>query len=59
MWPDMIVLFQPCIDDDPGLFDCWEPLGIENFSSECAVEAFIVAFLPWTAGIDLDWLDAW
>ena len=58
MWPDMIVLFQPGIDNDLRLSDCREPLGIQDFSSENTIEAFVVAVLPRTAGMDLDWLDA-
>jgi len=31
MWADMIVLPEPLIDDDLGLFDSFEPLGVEHF----------------------------
>ncbi len=54
----MIVLFEPRIDDDLCLFDRREPLGIENFISESAIEASIISILPRTAGIDLDRFDA-
>ena len=54
----MIVLFEPSINDDLSLFDCREPLGIEDVSSERAVEAFIVSVLLGAAGVDLDRLDA-
>ena len=27
---DVIVLFEPCLDDDLSLFDCAEPLCIDN-----------------------------
>ena len=54
----MIVLFQPDIDDDLSLLDCREPFGVEDFTPEGPIEAFIVSVLPGTAGIDLDRLDA-
>ena len=57
MWPDSIVLFQPDIDDDLSLFNCREPFGVEDFSSERSIEPFIVTVLPRTAGIDLYRLD--
>ena len=50
MWPDSIVLFQPDIDDDLSLFNCREPFGVEDFSSERSIEPFIVTVLPRTAG---------
>jgi len=46
MWSDVIVLFDPFFDDDPGLFDCREPFGIEDLAPERAVEALVVAVLP-------------
>ena len=58
MWSDMIALFQPGIDNDLRLSDCREPLGNQDFSSESTIEGFVVAVLPRTAGMDLDWLDA-
>ena len=54
----MIVLFEPGIDDDLSLFNCREPLGIEDLSSESTVKAFVISVLPRTAGVDLDRLDA-
>ncbi len=54
----MIVLFEPSIDDDLSLFNCREPFGIEDLSSERTIEAFVIAVLPRTAGVDLDRLDA-
>jgi len=54
----MIVLFQPGVDYDMSLFNCREPFGIEDLSSKCTIEAFVIPVLPGTAGVDLDWLDA-
>ena len=58
MWADMIVLFQPGIDDHLGLFNGRKPFRIEDLSSESAVKAFVISILPRTAGVDLDRLDA-
>ncbi len=30
MWPDVIVLAEPLVDDDLGLFGRAEPLGVED-----------------------------
>jgi hypothetical protein len=46
MRPDLIVLFEPLIDDGLCLAGCAKPFGIENFSAKRAVEAFIVSVLP-------------
>ena len=54
----MIVLSQPYSDDDLGLFDCAEPLCIEHFSAQCAIEAFVVTVFPGTTWIDADRFDA-
>ncbi len=54
----MIVLSEPGVDDDLSLFDCREPLRIENLSPKSAIEALIVAILPRAAGIDLIGLPA-
>jgi len=46
MRPDMIVLFEPLIDDSLGLADSAKPFGVENLSTKGSVEALIVAVLP-------------
>ena len=58
MWPYVIVLFEPHIDDDLSLIDACKPFGVQNFISQCAIEPFIVAVLPRAARVDLDRLDA-
>ncbi len=45
MWPNTIVLSEPGIDDDLGLFGGVEPFGVQDFSAQCAVEALVVAVL--------------
>ena len=42
----MIVLPEPFIDDDLGLFGDVEPLSIEDFMAERSIEAFVVSILP-------------
>jgi len=59
MRPDMVVLFEPLIDDGLGLSGCAKPFGIENFSAKRAVEALIVSVLPGRPGIDADRFDAY
>ena len=58
MRADVIVLFEPPVDDGLGLFDRWEPFPIEHLAPKRSVEAFVVSILPWTTGINLDWLNA-
>lgn len=45
MWPDVIVLLEPHIDDRLGLFDTAEPFRIKDLATQSAIEAFIVAVL--------------
>lgn len=46
MRPDVVVLFEPLIDDGLGLTCCREPFGVEHFAAQCSVKAFIIAMLP-------------
>ena len=57
MGADPIVLSEPGIDDDLRLFGSMEPFGIENFATQCAVEAFVIAVLPRRSWVYLDRLD--
>lgn len=47
MRADVTVLAKPLVDDDLRLESVSEPLGIEHFASQCAVEPLVVAVLPW------------
>ena len=58
MWPGVVVLPEPVIDDDLGLRRCCEPFRIENLTAKGSVEAFVVAVLPRRSGIDTDGFDA-
>ena len=57
MGPDVVILFEPLINDCLGLSGCCEPFGVEDFASQSFVEAFIVSVLPGRAWIDVDRLD--
>ncbi len=46
MWPALVVLSEPDIDGDLSLFRAVEPFGVEDFATECSVEAFVVAIFP-------------
>ena len=54
MGSDVIIFRWPDIDCHLRLFDAVEPLGIENFSAQRAVEPFVVAILPGATWVDLD-----
>jgi len=53
----MIVLSEPPTNDGSCLIYRSKPLPVEDFSSECAIEAFVVTVLPGTAWIYPDRLD--
>ena len=46
MWTEVIVVFEPVIDDDLCLFGRREPFCIEHLAAKGAVEAFVVSVLP-------------
>ena len=46
MWPDLVVLSEPDIDDDLSLFGGVKPFGVKDFATECSVEAFVVSIFP-------------
>jgi len=52
MRTELIVLLKPLIDHDLGLFGRYEPLGIENLTTERTVEAFVAAVGTRTAYIE-------
>ena len=53
----MVVLSEPPTNDSSGLIYRSKPLPVEDFSSECAIEAFVVTVFPGAARIYLDRLD--
>lgn len=46
MWTNTIILFEPGVDDYLGLFGGVEPFGVQDFTTQCAIEPFVVAILP-------------
>ena len=46
MWTDVIVLFEPPVDDDLRLLSRREPFCIEHLAAKGSVEAFVVSVLP-------------
>jgi hypothetical protein len=46
MQTPVVVLPEPPVDDDLGLFGRVEPLGIENLPTKGSVEALVIAVLP-------------
>ena len=58
MRPNTIVLPEPGIDDGLSLVERGKPLGIQDFTAQRSIEAFIVSILPRATGINAQWLDA-
>ena len=58
MRPDLVVLSEPYVDGDLGLFGGVDPRGVEDFAPKCSVEALVGSVFPGTAGIDLHRIDA-
>ena len=56
MRSDMVVLAEPLVDDGLGLRCRGEPFGVQYFPVQGAIEAFVIAILPWRARIDLNGL---
>ena len=46
MWTEVIVVFEPVVDDDLCLPGRREPLCIEHLAAKGSVEAFVVSVLP-------------
>ena len=46
MGPDMVILFEPLIDDSLGLAGGAKPFSVENLPAKGSVEALVVAVLP-------------
>src|ERR1039457_5822817 len=53
MRPYRVVVHSPLLDHHLGLFQRIEDLATQAFISQLAVEAFTVAVLPGTAGLDV------
>ncbi len=51
-------MLAPSLDQHLGLPEGIEDLSVEQFVSQLAIEALVVAVLPWTAGLDVEGFDA-
>ena len=58
MRSDLVVLSEPDIDNDLGLFVGVELFCVEDFFSQGAVKALVIPIFPRAAWIDLHWFDA-
>lgn len=58
MRADVIVLPEPAIDDDLGLFGGGELSRVEDLAAQGAVEALVVSILPGRTGVDPNGLHA-
>lgn len=54
MRSDVIVFIEPLFDDDMSLSDLYKPFGVEHLVTQCIIEPFIVAVLPWRTWIDVN-----
>ena len=57
MRADVIVLFEPLIDDALCLSGCCKPFGVEDFATQRSVKSLIVSILPGGPGVDVNRLD--
>jgi len=56
--PDGVVVPAPTLNEDPGFCQCVKDLAVEQFVPELAIEALVVAVLPWAARFDEQCLHA-
>jgi hypothetical protein len=57
MRPGLIIIYPPCLDDLPNLIETHEPVLVQTFIPELAVEALHVAIInrfAWTNELQLD-----
>ena len=53
MQTDMIVMVAPLFKDHLGFFQGVKSFAIEELIAQAAIEAFVIAVLPRTAGFDV------
>ena len=58
VWPDFVILSEPCVDGDLRLSGAVEPFGIQDFSSQSSVEAFVAPIFPRASGVNPDRIDS-
>jgi|TARA_B100002003_G_scaffold246025_1_gene274876 hypothetical protein len=52
MWPDVVVMMPPLVNDLAGIVESPEPMFVQTIVSECSVEAFYKRILHWLAGLN-------
>lgn len=52
VWPFVIIQASPVFDHHPGFCQVMEEFGLEPFSAQRTVEAFVTAILPGFAGFN-------
>lgn len=58
VWTQRVVVLSPTFDEDGGFPQRVEDLPVQELVPELAVEAFVVAVLPWAAWLDVERLHA-
>ncbi len=59
MWPDIIIMSPPCLDQDFGFGNAVEDFAIKQLMTQAAVERFTIAILPPATWGDVKRLDAY
>ena len=54
MWPDGVVVAPPRLDQHSGLGEAVEDLSVKQLVTQRAIEALVVAVLPWRAWRDVE-----
>ncbi len=57
MRADVIVMMPPLFENDLRFFQRMERLRVQAFIAQAAIEAFVVAILPWAARLDVQGFD--
>ena len=57
MWSDGVAMLPPLFDDDFGMSPVSEPLHVQAFVTQLAIEGFVHTILPWLARINVGGFD--
>ena len=52
MRPDLVILFEPLIDDGLRLAGCAKPFGVQNFEAKFSFEALLIPVRPQIAPLE-------
>ena len=53
MWPPVVVVHPPLVENAPSVRQAQEQLPVEQFISKPAIEALHIAVLPWACLLDV------